>query len=94
MRQNPWSAADQRNLWSFGNQLMKSQYFLAGNLWLMLGLLAVVSCEKERSFPDMYSLFGAGRFLWPGECLTYIGVIFIAAVVCFVLFVRDEKPKS
>jgi len=90
----PTDIAFRSTLCAFGNQLMTSQYFLAGNLWLIFGLFAIVSCKRERTEPEMYSLFGTGRFLWPGECLTYVGVIFIAAVVCLVLYVRDEKPKA
>ena len=52
---------------------MKSQYFLAGNLWSIVGVLAIAGRKFERSEPTMYSLFGAGRAFHPGEYATLVG---------------------
>ena len=68
-----------------------SQYFLAGNLWLIFAALAIVGRKLERSQPDMHSFFGVGRRFYPHEYATFVGALFAAAAVCFVLHWRSTR---
>lgn len=74
--------------------VMRSQYFLAGNLWLIFAALAIVGRKFERSGPEMYSFFGFGRWFSPTEYATFVGALFVAAAVCFVLQWRSTRGKA
>jgi hypothetical protein len=68
-----------------------SPYFLAGNLWLIFAVLAIVGRKFERAQPDMYSFFGFGRWFEPGEYNLLVGMLFGVAIVCFVLHWRTLR---
>jgi hypothetical protein len=62
-----------------------SHYFIAGNIWLVFAVLAVVGRKVERHQPDTISFFGLGRWFSPREYNLFVGVLLGIAAVCFIL---------
>lgn len=71
-----------------------SQYFLAGNLWLIFAVIAFVGRKTVRVMPVYEQFFGVGRDFTPNEYTTLIAGLVSAAMVCFVLQWRSSRPQS
>jgi hypothetical protein len=69
-------------------------YFLAGNLWLIFGVLAIVGRKLERSEPDRYSFFGFGRWFEPQGYTVFVYLLFVVAAACFLLHWWAGRAKS
>ena len=68
-----------------------SQYFVTGNIWLTLALLAFIGKKYERSDPTMYSVFGVGRYFYPHQYTMLIATLGAAAAACFLLHWRRGR---
>ena len=67
-----------------------SHYFLAGNLWAALAVIAFVGRTWERDGPTRYSFFGGGRYFSTGGYASLIAGRALAAAFCFYLWARSH----
>jgi hypothetical protein len=64
---------------------MRVASFLAGNAWLMFAMFAWFGRRRVNSQETLYSLFENGVAYNPGEYRFAVGVIVVAAIVCFAI---------
>jgi hypothetical protein len=61
--------------------------FVAGIVWLFAAVALVFGCKVARTQPTMYAFLDVSRSGWfyPSTYYTWVVVLFLAAVICFVL---------
>lgn len=65
------------------------RYFVTGNIWLILSLIAWAGRTFERGDPLMYSFVGIGRYFYPIEYLALTLAPLVLAAANFVLYWRS-----
>ncbi len=67
-----------------------TKYFAAANFWLFVSVLAYVGKSAMRSQPDMYAVFGVGRWFEKGDYSTLNTAVLALSILYFILWLVAE----
>ena len=69
------------------------RYFIAGNVWLFLAVLAYVGRTSVSDTP-VHTIFGVGRLLDPFEYNSLLFLLLMMSLICFGLCSRTAKKNN
>ena len=69
------------------------RYFVAGNVWLFLAVLAYVGQTSVSDTP-VHRIFGVGRLLEPFEYNSLLFLLLMMSLICFGLCSRTAKKNN
>ena len=68
-----------------------AQFFVIGNVWLIIALLLALGSHVERTQPTMVAFFGLGAWFDPGMYMILVELCVAAAIVCFTLAWKSRR---
>jgi hypothetical protein len=71
-----------------------TRYFVAANLWLTFGVVAILGRTFEHSNPTMYSFFHGGEWFSPGSYSLVVFALFAVSAFFFILTWKTRNKSS
>ena len=70
------------------------RYFVSANVWLFLAAVAYVGKTVMRGQPDLYAVFGVGRWFNPSAYSALIIAPSVLSIIYFALWLGTMKSNT